>query len=154
MILADKTIRQYIDTGKINVNPHPLQAQYQPASLDLRIGKETYHPKTDTYDDSVEIEPGQFKLGHTLEHITLPNDIAALVAGRSSVGRKGLLIHTVAGWIDPGFSGQITLELANVGDKVISFDEGKRVGQIVFFPLDQESDGYDGQYQNQTGATI
>ena len=153
MILCDATIRQEIEDGSIGVEPLPEDVQYQPASLDLRIGKQTYNPAMDKYQQGVKLRPDQFKLGHTIEKVTLPNDIAALVTGRSSIGRQGLLIHTVAGWIDPGFSGEITLELKNVGQETLTYDEGTRIGQMIFFRLDKSSEGYDGQYQHQRGPT-
>lgn len=153
MILSGKTIKAEIEGGNIGVTPLPSESQYQPASLDLCIGRKMYDPYNDSYRNNVELHPGDFRLCHTEEYIELPNDIAAFVAGRSSIGRKGIFVHVVAGWIDPGFQGEITLEMVNVSNEVHEFEEGDRVAQMVFFPLDQESEGYQGQYQGQVGPT-
>lgn len=156
MILSDKTIERYIDLDYIGVDPKPAPVQIQPASLDVRIGDRLYD--VDNNDSTMSplrhyIKPGVRYLAHTDERIELPNDIAAQLAGRSSIGRKGLIIHKTAGWIDPGFRGQITLEIMNLGAEPVKIDVGERVGQLVFFPLDAPSVGYDGGYQDQMGPT-
>lgn len=155
MILSDKSIREKIKHGIIGITPAINDDQIQPASLDVKLGSEIYDIEAD--DRRVEkthvLEPGRRYLGHTKEQVDLPNDIAAQLAGRSSIGRQGVIVHKTAGWIDPGFRGEITLELMNLGEEPVVFEEGKRVAQLVFFVLDQGSSGYDGGYQHQTGAT-
>jgi dCTP deaminase len=99
------------------------------------------------------LEPGVRYLGETEESVRLPNDVAAQLAGRSSIGRLGVIVHKTAGWVDPGFQGSITLELMNLGDEPVHLEAGERVAQLVFFKLDERSSGYDGNYQNQSGAT-
>lgn len=155
MILSEKTIAEKIAAEKIGVEPIPDEEQFQPASLDVRIGAELLHPETGEkwISDSLRLEPGQRYLAETVETFDLPNDIAAQVAGRSTIGRRGIIVHKTAGWIDPGFSGTITLELMNLGSTPKTIEAGDRVAQLVFFPLDTPSRGYDGKYQNQTGPT-
>ena len=155
MILSDKAIQQALDDDVIGLEPEYEEEQIQPASFDVRLGGQLYDVENDTYKSSMTLtlEPGKAYIGHTLDNIKLPTDIAAQLTGRSSVGRRGVIIHKTAGWIDPGFCGQITLELYNFSNTVQKFVVGDRIGQLVFFPLDQDSDGYDGQYQNQEGPT-
>lgn len=156
MILSDKTIRRMIDDGNIRIRPDIREEQIQPASLDVRLGQQIYDPSRDeTYIDcdKLILEPGRAYLGHTMDEVSLPLDVAAQLTGRSSLGRKGIIIHKTAGWIDPGFSGEITLELYNFSDSAVELDVGSRIGQLVFFRLDQISHGYDGQYQGQRGIT-
>lgn len=155
MILSDSSIEGYIIKGDIGVDPLPQGKQIQPASLDVRLGEELYVFEKDYTVKKNEhvLEPGKRYLGHTKETISLPNDIAAQLAGRSSIGRQGIIVHKTAGWIDPGFSGQITLELMNLGNEPVTLKTGQRVAQMVFFQLDFPSAGYDGGYQNQSGAT-
>lgn len=157
MILSDASIAEHIDDGKIVVEPDIEPEQIQPASLDIRLGPERLNPANGfahkRRDETVKFEPGVAYIGHTLDYIELPNDIAAFLTGRSSVGRRGLIIHKTAGWIDPGFCGQIRLEVFNFSTEEISFDVGERIGQLVFFKLDRPSSGYEGQYQGQTGVT-
>lgn len=156
MILSDHSIKEAISDGHIEVSPFNKD-QIQPASLDVRLGSEVVenlYGKTvnETRDGNIVFEPGVFYLGHTREEITLPNNIAAQLTGRSSVGRKGVTIHQTAGWIDPGFSGQIVFEIHNISTKAAIFEPGERIGQLVFFELDQPSTGYDGKYQDQQGV--
>lgn len=155
MILSDRSIAEMVEEHKLVESPVVETEQIQPASLDVRIGEELYDPIEDTVvtRDPVVIKPDIPYIGHTLDYVNLPDNIGALLTGRSSVGRQGVIIHKTAGWIDPGFQGQITLEIFNFGDKTVSFDIGERVGQLVFFILDKPSHGYDGQYQHQVGAT-
>lgn len=159
MILSDKTIRQHLDhprlTESISADPQPTEEQIQPASLDVRLGREVYSFLRDRSVKRSEhkLHPGERYLGHTKETIDLPNNIAAQLAGRSSIGRQGVIVHKTAGWIDPGFTGEITLELMNLGNEPVELEEGERVAQLVFFPLDMPSSGYDGSYQQQEGAT-
>jgi dCTP deaminase len=156
MILSDKSIHAKIASGKIGIEPTPDTGQVQPASLDVRLGREFYKEGMDapwTNGEEVVLEPGVPYLAHTKESIDLPNDIAAQLTGRSSIGRQGIIVHKTAGWIDPGFKGEITLELLNMGNEEKTLEVGSRVAQMVFFQLDHPSSGYTGQYQNQSGAT-
>ena len=154
MILNDQTIRQSVEQKKIEVEPLPEDEQYQPASLDVRIGAHTYDPveNTTVQTNEVVLHPGDFILGETVERVSLPADIAALLTGRSSVGRQGVVVHATAGWIDPGFDGRITLEMYNMSDEPVAFDVGERVAQLVFFQMVAPAvEPYDGQYQGQDG---
>jgi dCTP deaminase len=133
----------------------PDEEQIQPASLDVRLGEELY---SFSDDERVEekfhhLQPGERYLGHTVEKIDLPNRYAAQLAGRSTIGRMGVIVHKTEGWIDPGFKGSVTLELLNLGKEPVMLQSGLRVAQLVFFKLDQPSTGYDGSYQQQEGAT-
>lgn len=152
MILSDRTIASHIDDNKIVVEPDVRPEQVQPASLDVRIGSELRYLDGSRVGD-LTLEPHTPYLGHTMDYIELPDDIAAMLAGRSSVGRSGVIVHKTAGWIDPGFNGQLTLELYNFSNQPINYEPGERIGQLVFFELDTESHGYDGRYQGQRGAT-
>lgn len=156
MILSDKSIRRGLrDGGMLEVEPQPFETQIQPASLDVRLGEKLYN-----VDDDVTIEgspthvlhPDTRYIGHTIETVDLPNDIAAQLTGRSTIGRMGIIVHKTAGFIDPGFSGEVTLELYNLSDSAVRLDVGQRIGQLVFMPLDRPSSGYDGKYQNQSGV--
>lgn len=158
MILSDHSIAQRVADGDLVDHPEVSAEQIQPASLDVRLGPQLYDPINDKTIEhhehgSVTLHPKIPYIGHTMDYITLPNDIAALLTGRSSVGRRGVIIHKTAGWIDPGFEGELTLEMFNFSNEDQVFDVGERVGQLVFFVLDQESTGYHGQYQHQEGAT-
>lgn len=158
MILSDTFIRQHLESESIVVKPAYEPDQIQPASFDVRLGNQLYQPSTDeTRIDSEAhvLEPGEAYIGHTMDYIELPNDLAAQLTGRSSIGRKGVIIHKTAGWIDPGFEGEITLELYNFSDEPVFLDVGSRVGQLVFFGLSTPAEEpYDGQYQGQKGPTV
>lgn len=155
MILADHSIIRCLEADLIGCDPTPTPEQVQPASLDIRLGDEIRCISTgDVWKgEEVELIPGERYLGHTKERIELPKDLAAQLAGRSTIGRRGIIIHKTAGWIDPGFEGEITLELMNLGTKKATITPGERVGQLVFLQLDCKSSGYDGRYQGQEGAT-
>ena len=167
MILSDKTIITMLKEGELKISPLDNN-QIQPASVDIRLGDtfsivEDSHTgiltleneikyktiKTDTY----VILPGQFVLATTMEYIGLPNDLTAFVEGRSSLGRMGLFIQN-AGWVDPGFNGEITLELYNANRCAIELKTGRRIGQLVFAKMDNAAlNPYSGKYQGQKGAT-
>ena len=147
----------------------PLEArQIQPASVDIRLGN-TFSVVEDSSAGIIDLEreiryktietdkylllPGQFVLATTMEYIALPEDLTAFVEGRSSLGRMGLFIQN-AGWVDPGFRGEITLELYNANRCAIELTAGRRVGQLVFARMDAPAQKpYDGKYQGQRGAT-
>jgi dCTP deaminase len=156
MILSDSTIStRLLYDSTFNVKPQPDSEQIQPASLDVRLGEQFVDADGRPFEceHAVDLVPGKRLLATTKEKIELPNDVAAQLAGRSTVARRGIIIHKTAGWIDPGFEGEITLELCNMGRENQMLGVGDRVAQLVFYELDQPSSGYDGKYQNQEGAT-
>lgn len=142
------------DESELQILPYS-DVNLQPASYDVRLGKTLYDVDANTTveSDSHTLEPFQRYLGHTEEMISLPDDIAAQLAGRSTIGRKGVIVHKTAGFLDPSFTGQVTLEIMNLGTEPVTLEVGSRVAQLVFFELDQPSSGYDGKYQGQTGPT-
>ena len=167
MILSDKTIRDMISKGSLIKSPIE-NIQIQPASLDIRLG-DTFAVIEDSPDGILDMEspisykiirsdtylllPGQFVLATTMEYLDLPDDMTAFVEGRSSLGRMGLFIQN-AGWVDPGFEGEITLELFNANRCAIELTAGRRVGQLVFAQMDAAAENpYRGKYQGQRGAT-
>lgn len=167
MILSDKTILKMLRDGTLKMEPL-TQEQIQPASVDIRLGN-TFSIVDDTPSGVITLEneikyktittdtflimPGQFVLATTMEYIELPDNLTAFVEGRSSLGRMGLFIQN-AGWVDPGFKGEITLELYNANKCAIELKAGRRVGQLVFAAMDEDAlNPYDGKYQGQKGAT-
>lgn len=167
MILSDKTILKMMDEGTLKISPIE-EGQVQPASVDIRLGN-TFSIVKDSPSGIITLEneikyktittdtyillPNQFVLATTMEYFDLPNDLTAFVEGRSSLGRMGLFIQN-AGWVDPGFKGEITLELYNANRCAIELKAGRRVGQLVFAKMDGEAlNPYNGKYQGQTGAT-
>lgn len=167
MILSDKTIISMLNEGTLKISPINNE-QIQPASVDIRLG-DTFSIVEDSHTGIISLEneikyktiktdtyvllPGQFVLATTMEHIDLPNDLTAFVEGRSSLGRMGLFIQN-AGWVDPGFKGEITLELYNANRCAIELKAGRRVGQLVFAKMDSTAlNPYNGKYQGQKGAT-
>ena len=167
MILSDRTIRQMLASGSLRIDPvDPVQIQ--PASVDIRLG-DTFSIVEDNAEgvidlakplsyktiraDSYLLLPGQFVLATTMEYIALPDDLTAFVEGRSSLGRMGLFIQN-AGWVDPGFEGEITLELFNANRCAIRLQAGRRIGQLVFAKMDAAAEvPYRGKYNGQRGAT-
>lgn len=167
MILSDKTIIDMLKEGTLEITPLE-DTQIQPASVDVRLG-DTFSVIEDSCTGIVTLEneisykkiktdtylllPGQFILATTMEYFSLPNHLTAFVEGRSSLGRMGLFIQN-AGWVDPGFKGEITLELFNANRCAIELRAGRRIGQLVFAEMDQEAlHPYNGKYQGQRGAT-
>lgn len=178
MLLSDRDIRAEIEAGRVGVEPYD-PAMLQPSSIDVRLDK--YFLLFDNHkyphiDPSVEqselthrvevgpgenlvLHPGEFVLGSSLERITLPSDIAARLEGKSSLGRLGLLTHSTAGFIDPGFSGHVTLELSNVSTLPILLWPGMKIGQTCFFRLSSPAENPYGagalgsRYQGQRGPT-
>ncbi len=178
MILSDGSIRKALADGRIAIDPLHDDA-IQPASLDIRLGSSFRvfanhrHPYIDVRapqddltelvevegDDPFVLHPGEFVLGTTLESIALGHDVVARLDGKSSLGRLGLLIHSTAGIIDPGFSGTITLELSNVATLPIAIYPRMKIGQFVFEQLDAPAERPYGspelnsKYQGQSGPT-
>lgn len=167
MILSDKTIMKMMDENSLVIRPLNKE-QIQPASVDIRLG-DTFSVVDDTPSGIITLDkeigyktirtdrylllPGQFVLATTMEYFELPDDLTAFVEGRSSLGRMGLFIQN-AGWVDPGFKGEITLELFNANRCAIELRCGRRVGQLVFAEMDDHAlNPYNGKYQGQTGAT-
>lgn len=178
MLFADIDIRAALRDGRISIDPFDESA-LQPASVDVRLGSNFVHDhwpyrdeiadprrnnshltvSTEVPDgDSIMLDPGEFMLGSTVETISLSPKIAAWLEGRSSLGRLGLIVHSTAGFIDPGFSGQVTLELGNVSRRAIRLWPGMRVAQVTFMPLLSPASSPYGpargsKYYGQTGAT-
>lgn len=167
MILSDKTIKRMLKERTLIIDPIK-EEQIQPASVDIRLG-DTFSIVEDSSDGIITLQneikyktikthkylllPGQFVLATTLEYFSLPNNLTAFVEGRSSLGRLGLFIQN-AGWVDPGFEGEITLELFNANRCAIELQSGRRVGQLVFAQMDDTAiNPYRGKYQGQKGAT-
>ena len=167
MILSDKTMMKMLEEKTLVISPLE-ESQIQPASVDVRLGN-TFSIVEDTptgiitldsevryksiQTDTYILLPGQFVLATTMEYFELPDNITAFVEGRSSLGRMGLFIQN-AGWVDPGFKGEITLELFNANRCAIELKAGRRVGQLVFAQMDSPAlHPYQGKYQGQRGAT-
>lgn len=166
MILSSKTILKKIEEGELTIVPF-TKSHVQLASIDLRIGNhfmiidESFTPfislekpaiYSEVYQETIIIPPQGFVLATTIEYINLPNDMTAFVEGRSSIGRLGLFIQN-AGWVEPGFEGQITLELYNANRVPIELKAGRRICQLVLALLDQKGTGYMGKYYGQEQAT-
>ncbi len=179
MVLSDRTIREEISGGRIIVEPLSEDC-IQPASVDVHLDRKLLVFKTrrtpfyidvkqnsEDLTDMVEIEgdspfylhPGEFVLASTLEDITLPDDIVGRLEGKSSLGRLGLLIHSTAGYVDPGWSGHLTLELTNVARLPITLYYNMKIGQISFLRLTSPADrlygdkGLGSKYQGQVDPT-
>src|ERR671926_1487950 len=155
MVLSDGTIKSEIEAGRISVDPFE-ENMVQPSSIDVRVDRRfrVFHNARYPYIDVrqpmedltelVEVRdeepfilhPGEFVLGQTLERVTLPDDLVARLEGKSSLGRLGLLIHSTAGFVDSGFSGNLTLELSNVANLPITIYHGMPIGQISFMRMD------------------
>jgi dCTP deaminase len=178
VLLSDRDILSELDSGRVQLEPL-TRDMIQPSSIDVRLDKffrvfdnhkyPHIDPAADQSDLTREVEvnsdetfvlhPGEFVLGSTYEIVTLPDDIAARLEGKSSLGRLGLLTHSTAGFIDPGFSGHVTLELANVATLPIKLYPGMKIGQLCFFRLSSAADNpygsakYGSRYQGQRGPT-
>ena len=167
MVLSDKTILKMLKDYSLKITPLEKE-QIQPASVDIRLG-DTFSVVEDssqgliTMKDEIHYKvfksntyvllPHQFVLATTMEYVELPDNLTAFVEGRSSLGRMGLFIQN-AGWVDPGFRGEITLELYNANRCAIELKCGRRVGQLVFAQMDDIAlNPYNGKYQGQIGAT-
>lgn len=163
MILSDKTILELNPPEEEIIQPFNKE-NVQPASYDLRLGKSFLIPKKQTitmnepikyngsYGDYYILKPNEFVLATTEEYIKLPDDIAGFVQGRSSIGRIGLFVQN-AGFVDPGFEGELTLELFNASPSPIVLEPGRRIAQLVFIKLDKPClNPYNGKYIRQKGA--
>ena len=159
MVLSDRTIKEEIQAGRIVIEPLGENA-IQPASVDVHLDKTflvfrnsrvpyiDVRQSAEDLTEKVEIEgdvpfmlhPGEFGLGSTLEHIELPNDLVSRVEGKSSLGRLGLLIHSTAGYVDPGFKGHLTLELSNVSNLPITLYYGMKIGQLSYVRLSTDAE--------------
>ena len=158
MILSDKDLRARLYIGDLKIEPlGDPERQIQPASVDLRLADEflvykpaqiacldprvpeTLHAATERVvvpeGDAFILHPGEFALGSTVERVTIPSDLVARVDGRSSVGRLAIVVHATAGFIDPGFEGQVTLELSNLGRIPVRLYPGMRIAQVVLQQL-------------------
>ena len=178
MVLSDRTIARLIDEGRIGIDPYD-PALLQPSSVDVRVDRffRVFHNARYPYIDVKEpqegltelveidedrpfiLHPGEFVLGSTLERIQLPDDLVARLEGKSSLGRLGLLIHSTAGFIDPGWDGHVTLELSNVANLPITIYFGMKIGQVSFVQMTEPAETPYGagtlgsKYQGQQGPT-
>nr|WP_220478715.1 MULTISPECIES: dCTP deaminase [Micrococcus] len=177
-MLSDRDIRAELDSGRVGLDPLD-PAMVQPASVDVRLDRffrlfdnhryAHIDPRQEQDeltrlvevdpDEAFILHPGEFVLGSTYEQVTLPDDLAARLEGKSSLGRLGLLTHSTAGFIDPGFSGHVTLELSNVATLPITLWPGMKIGQLCFFRLSSAAQSPYGtganqnRYQGQRGPT-
>lgn len=178
MLLSDRDLRAEIDAGRLRLEPYDV-AMVQPSSIDVRLDRffrvfENHrYPYIDPAEEQpdltrlVETEgdepfilhPGEFVLGSTYELVSLPDDLAGRLEGKSSYGRLGLLTHSTAGFIDPGFSGHVTLELSNVATLPIKLWPGMKIGQLAVFRMSSPAEfpygstQYGSRYQDQRGPT-
>ena len=178
MVLSDKDIKAAVKAGIIGINPY-FEKDVQPASVDLHLDKKllTFNNSSAPFIDlkkelpnineQVEIDendpfiihPGDFVLGSTLEKISIPKNMVARIEGKSSLGRIGLLIHSTAGYVDPGWKGHLTLELSNLARLPITLYKGMKIGQISYLRLTTPADRLYGseslgsKYQGQTVPT-
>ena len=178
MLLSDRDLRAEIESGRVVLDPWD-PAMLQPSSVDVRLDKyfrlfdNHKYPYIDPAEDQPDLtrlvevatgeplilHPGEFVLGSIVETVTLPDDIAARVEGKSSLGRLGLLTHATAGFVDPGFSGHVTLELSNVATLPIKLWPGMKIGQLCLFRTSSPAEHpygssvYGSRYQDQRGPT-
>jgi dCTP deaminase len=179
MILSDRDILRRLEAGDLVIDPlADVDMQVQPASVDLRLGEEflefqqtnipCIHPnREEEVGDYVQetvvpegaefiLHPGDFVLGTTMERVEIPADLIAHVQGRSSLGRLAVVVHATAGIVDPGYQGQITLELSNLGTAPVALTPGMRISQLIFTELSSTAErpygtDRDSKYQNQSG---
>lgn len=179
MILSDRDLKERLAKGDIGIEPlDDPELQIQPASVDLRLGRRfvvyklPHVPCIDSRDPAsvseyteefiidegaaFTLHPGEFALGSTVERVRVPPDLVARVEGRSSIGRIAVVVHATAGFIDPGFDGEITLELSNLGRCAVKLYPGMRISQVVFHTMTSPAERPYGpsrgsKYQGQTG---
>ncbi|MBD0290300.1 MAG: dCTP deaminase [Thermoleophilia bacterium] len=178
MVLSDRAIRRLVENGRIGIDPFDDEL-VQPSSVDVRVDRlfrvfrNSRYPYIDVRepmedltelvsvdgDEPFILHPGEFVLGSTLERVTLPDDLVARLEGKSSLGRLGLLIHSTAGFVDPGWDGHVTLELSNVANLPITIYYGMKIGQLSFVQLSEPASTPYGaaalgsKYQGQSGPT-
>jgi dCTP deaminase len=178
VLISDRDLRALLEAGRVQLEPYD-PAMIQPSSVDVRLDRYFRVFENHRYphiDPSVEqpdltrlvepegeepfiLHPGEFALASTYEVISLPDDVAGRLEGKSSLGRLGLLTHSTAGFIDPGFSGHVTLELSNVATLPIKLWPGMKIGQLCLFQLSSPaefpygSEKYGSRYQGQRGPT-
>ena len=178
MVLSDATIARLLSEGRIEIDPYD-DSLLQPSSVDVRVDRlfRVFHnnryPYIDVKQNQEELtelvrvegetpfvlHPGEFVLGSTLERIRLPDDLVARLEGKSSLGRLGLLIHSTAGFIDPGWDGHVTLELSNVATLPITIYPGMKIGQVSFMQMTEPaaspygSSSLGSKYKGQEGPT-
>ena len=178
MLLSDRDIADQVKNGRVVIDPFEA-SMIQPSSIDVRLDKyfrvfENHrYPHIDPAEDQPDLtrlieqapdeafilHPGEFVLASTYEAVTLPDDVAARLEGKSSLGRLGLLTHSTAGFIDPGFTGHVTLELSNVATLPIKLWPGMKIGQLCFFQLSSPAEHpygsakHGSRYQGQRGPT-
>ena len=177
-MLSDRDIRAEIEAGRLGIDPCDIEL-VQPSSVDVRLDRyfRVFNNSQYTHidpslqqdelttlvepfgEDPFVLHPGEFVLGSTLEIVTLPDDLAGRLEGKSSLGRLGLLTHSTAGFIDPGFTGAVTLELSNVANLPIKLFPGMKIGQLCLFRLSSPAEHpygsaqYGSRYQGQRGPT-
>lgn len=177
-MLSDRDIRAEIEAGRLGIDPCEIDL-VQPSSVDVRLDRyfRVFNNSQYTHidpslqqdelttlvepfgEDPFVLHPGEFVLGSTLEIVTLPDDLAGRLEGKSSLGRLGLLTHSTAGFIDPGFTGAVTLELSNVANLPIKLFPGMKIGQLCLFRLSSPAEHpygsaqYGSRYQGQRGPT-
>ncbi len=158
MILSDRDILGYIDRGVLSVLPLEKK-DVQPCSIDLHLGNSFIRNDEEVILDEIVIKPHEFLLATTVESVVIPDNLLGRLEGKSSIARKGLIVHTTAGFIDAGFRGQITLEIVNLSDKEITLHNLQPIAQICFEELSSPclrpygSEGLGSHYQDQSGAT-
>jgi len=178
MVLSDKSIKEQIEKGRLVISPFNPEL-VQPSSVDVRLDrvfctfkrgilgildtKKAVDDLMETIevppDGSFAVPPREFILGTTLESVTLPDDIVGRLEGRSSLGRLGIVIHSTAGYVDPGFSGQLTLEISNLSPVPVILYPGTRIAQISFLQMSTaaerpySAEGMGSKYQGQRGPT-
>jgi dCTP deaminase len=178
VLLSDRDLRKEVESGRLLLDPFDVE-MVQPSSIDVRLDRffrvfnNTKYTHIDpsiqqddltslvetSTDEPFVLHPGEFVLGSTFERVTLPDDLAGRLEGKSSLGRLGLLTHSTAGFIDPGFSGHITLELSNVANLPITLWAGMKIGQLCLFQLSSAAEFPYGskqagsRYQGQRGPT-
>ena len=178
MLLSDRDLRAELQAGRVGLDPYD-EGMIQPSSVDVRLDRyfrvfeNHLYPHIDPAEEQADLtrlvetgpdeafilHPGEFALASTYEVITLPDDIAGRLEGKSSLGRLGLLTHSTAGFIDPGFSGHVTLELSNVATLPIKLWPGMKIGQLCLFRLSSPAEHpygsavYGSRYQGQRGPT-
>ena len=177
-VLSDRDIRAVLESGAVRIDPYDPE-DLQPSSVDLhldrrfRVFRNNRYPYIDVKreqegltelvevvdGDPFILHPGEFVLGSTLERVQLPDDLVARLEGKSSLGRLGLLIHSTAGFIDPGWDGHVTLELSNVANLPITIYPEMKIGQLSFVQMAEPTDhpygssGLGSKYQGQRGPT-